>query len=100
MISPRRGEIYDVTFVAVGPREIPGPRPALVVQNDVANRMSRLTIVAAITTNLRLADLPAGVRVSPEESGLPRHSVIHHSSLKMGEVEEGRRRERRAARSN
>ncbi len=128
MTFPRRGEIYYVTLVAVGPREISGPRPALVVQNDVANRVSHLTIAAAITTNPRLAELPVGVRVLPGESGLPRESVIHidrlhtvdHtrlerligrvSSLKMREVEEALRvslefspfggHERRAARSN
>src|SRR5947209_4227221 len=51
--------------------------PALVVQNDVGNRASALTIVAAITSNLRVADLPVGIRVEPVESGLPAVSVIH-----------------------
>lgn len=82
MIPPRRGEIYYVAFRSVGAREISGPHPALVVQNDVANRVSHLTIVAAITTNPRIAELPVGVRVSPEESGLPRPSVIHLGQLR------------------
>lgn len=81
MTSPRRGDIYYVRFVPAGPRELSGPRPALVIQNDVANRVSHLTIVAAITTNPRIAELPVGVQVSPEESGLPRRSAIHLGQL-------------------
>lgn len=46
-------------------------------QNDIGNQVSALTIVAAITTNLRVADLPVGVRIEPQESGLPRPSVVH-----------------------
>jgi mRNA interferase MazF len=53
------------------------PHPALVIQNDVGNRASGLTIVAAITSNLRVADLPVGVRIEPHESGLPRSSAVH-----------------------
>ena len=53
-----------------------GPHPALVIQNDVGNRASRLTIVAAITSNLKAARLPVCVRISPVDSGLPRESVV------------------------
>jgi mRNA interferase MazF len=55
--------------------------PALVVQNDVANRASALTIVAAITSNLRVAALPVGVRIEPAESGLPIVSAVHLGHL-------------------
>jgi mRNA interferase MazF len=55
--------------------------PALVVQNDVGNRASSLTIVAAITSNLRVAELPVGVRLDPSESGLPRPSAVHLGHL-------------------
>jgi mRNA interferase MazF len=78
---PRRGEIYFVDFPATGADEIAGPHPALIVQNDVGNRASRLTIVAAVTSNLRVARLPVGVQVSPKESALPRPSVVHLGHL-------------------
>jgi mRNA interferase MazF len=81
MDFPRRGEIYFVDFPATGAGDMAGPHPALIVQNDVGNRASRLTIVAAITSNLRVARLPAGVQVSPKESSLPRPSVVHLGHL-------------------
>jgi mRNA interferase MazF len=81
MDFPRRGEIYFVDFPVTGVGEMAGPHPALIVQNDVGNRASQLTIVAAITSNLRVARLPVGVQVSPKESGLSRPSVVHLGHL-------------------
>ncbi|MEW6571459.1 MAG: type II toxin-antitoxin system PemK/MazF family toxin [Nitrospirota bacterium] len=51
--------------------------PALVIQNDVGNKVNALTIVAAITSNLKVADLPVGVLMTPEESRLPHKSAVH-----------------------
>jgi mRNA interferase MazF len=58
-----------------------GPHPALVIQNNVGNRASRLTIVAAITTNLKAARLPVCVKVAPADSGLSRESVVNLGHL-------------------
>jgi mRNA interferase MazF len=76
-VTPRRGEIYWLDFNPATGMEMRDPHPALVVQNDVANQVSGVTIVAALTSNLRVADLPVGVRVDPQESGLPRASAVH-----------------------
>lgn len=95
MSAPRRGEIYYVTFVRAGPAELSGPHPALVVQNDIGNRASRLTIVAGITTNLRVGQLPVGVLLDPGESGLPRASAVHLGQL---QTVDGSRLERRIGR--
>ncbi len=81
MEFPRRGEIYFLDFPETGTGEMAGPHPALIVQNDIGNRASQLTIVAAITSNLRVAQLPVGVPISPSESGLPRPSVVHLGHL-------------------
>jgi mRNA interferase MazF len=54
-----------------------GTHPALIIQNDVGNRVSRLTIVAAITSNLKAARLPVGVQILPADSGLSRESVVN-----------------------
>lgn len=81
MDFPRRGEIYFIDFPVTGAGEMAGPHPALIVQNDVGNQASQLTIVAAITSNLRVARLPVGVQISPRESGLPRPSVVHLGHL-------------------
>jgi len=74
---PRRGEIYYLDFSPAKGSEMRGPHPALIIQNDVGNRASRLTIVAAITSNLEAARLPVCVQVSPADSGLPRESVVN-----------------------
>jgi mRNA interferase MazF len=77
MKQPGRGEIYFLDFSPSKGREMKGPHPALVIQNDVGNKVSNLTIVAAITSNLKVADLPVGVLITPAESGLPHKSVVH-----------------------
>jgi len=77
MREPRRGEIYYLDFGSPPGKEIAESHPALVIQNDIGNRASQLTIVAAITSNLRVTRLPVGVEISPEESGLPHLSVVH-----------------------
>jgi mRNA interferase MazF len=74
---PRRGEIYWLDFSPAAGAEMHKPHPALIIQNDVGNQVSALTIVAAITSNMRVAGLPVGVRIAPSESGLPRPSVVH-----------------------
>lgn len=76
-VVPRRGEVYWLDFSPAMGAEMRDLHPALVIQNDVGNRASALTIVAAITSNLRVADLPVGVRVEPQDSGLPHPSVVH-----------------------
>ena len=77
MRVPHRGEIYYLDFNPAKGSEMRGPHPALVIQNNVGNRVSRLTIVAAITSNLRAARLPVCVQISPADSGLPRESVVN-----------------------
>lgn len=57
-------------------------RPMVIVQAN-AFTTSRITtvIVAAITSNLRLATAPGNVFLAAGESGLPRDSVINVSQL-------------------
>ena len=47
---PKRGEVYLVNFEPTLGSEINKTRPALILQNDVGNRYSKITIVAAITS--------------------------------------------------
>jgi len=56
MSFPRRGEIYFVFFDPTVGHEIRKTRPAVVIQNDVSNEHSPITIVAAISS--RFADPP------------------------------------------
>ena len=48
------------------------------------NKAGSLTIVAAITSNLKVAELPVGVMITSEESGLPYKSVVHLGQIYTG----------------
>jgi mRNA interferase MazF len=74
---PRRGEIYVVNFDPTVGAEIKKTRPALVIQNDIANRWSPITIVAAITSKFDdERTYPTQVAVQAGEGGLRVDSVI------------------------
>ncbi len=73
---PRRGDIFLVNFDPTLGAEIQKTRPALVVQNDVANRYSPITIVAAITSHVTDTLYPTEVLIPAPEGGLARDSVV------------------------
>lgn len=76
LVYPRRGEVYLVRFDPTLGAEIKKTRPALILQNDVANRWSPITIVAAITSRSEKSVYPTEVRVSPPEGGLTAESTV------------------------
>ena len=78
-IPPRRGEVWLVDFQPGRGSEQQGLRPALVIQNDVGNRYSATTIVAAITSTIKI--YPMTVPLKPGEGGLRRRSMINLSRL-------------------
>jgi mRNA interferase MazF len=67
-LQPRRGEIYLVALDPTVGHEIRKTRPALVVQNDITNEFAGTTIVAPITSTVRLPLSPTHVLI-PE--GVP-----------------------------
>lgn len=73
---PKRGEIYLVSFDPTIGAEIQKTRPALVLQNDVANEYSRITIVAAITSKFDDTLYPTEVLIQPPEGGMTIDSVV------------------------
>jgi mRNA interferase MazF len=76
MTFPKRGEVYLVNFDPTIGSEIQKTRPALVLQNDVANRHSPITIVAAITSKVEEPLYPTEVLVSSPEGGLRTDSAV------------------------
>lgn len=72
----RRGEIYWLQLVGTTGSEQAGRRPVLIIQNDVGNRSSPTTIVAAITSQPRRRRYPFHVPFSPQESGLPLDGTV------------------------
>ena len=95
-VSPRRGVVFLVTFDPTLGAEIRKTRPALIIQNDVANRYSPITIVAAITSQVDEPLYPTEVPVRHPEGGLTADSVIllnqirsvdkHRLSKRLGRV--------------
>jgi mRNA interferase MazF len=78
----RQGQVYWFHFRGVG-SELDGKRPALILQHDRFNRSAiSTTIVAAITSNLRLAAMPGNVRLRKGEANLERASVVNVSQLR------------------
>jgi mRNA interferase MazF len=73
---PRRGDIYLVSFDPAVGSEIQKTRPALVLQNDIGNRYSPLTIVAAISSKFDVPPYPTEVIMNPANSGLPQTSAV------------------------
>ncbi len=77
MTFPRRGDIYLVAFDPTIGHEIRKTRPAVVIQNDVSNQYSPITIVAAISSQFsdpphpREVPLPVGTK-----AGLQKPSAV------------------------
>jgi len=66
----RRGNILLVNFEPVIGKEQGKIRPSLVIQNDVGNRVSPLTIVAPITSKIFEKKYPTNVEVNKNKSKL------------------------------
>ncbi len=73
---PKRGEIYLVDFEPTRGAEIKKTRPALIIQNDIGNRYSPITIVAAITSQFDQKLYPTEALVKAPEGGLAADSVV------------------------
>lgn len=76
MSHPRRGEVYLVGFDPTVGAEIKKTRPALIIQNDIGNRYSPLTIVAAITSRFDQPLYPHQALLPAGEGGVKVDSAI------------------------
>jgi mRNA interferase MazF len=72
----RRGDIFWADLDPVRGSEQGKNRPVLIIQNDVGNEHSPVTIIACITTNLSRKDYPTNVFISAKETGLTSDSVV------------------------
>ena len=73
---PRRGDVYLVRFDPTEAVEISKTRPAVIIQNDIGNRFSDLTIAAPITSKYDANLYPTEVLVKAPEGGLKTDSVV------------------------
>lgn len=78
----KRGEVWWASLPEpVG--SAPGlRRPVLVVQsNPFSDSRISTVVIAAITSNIALAEAPGNVRLGRAESGLPKPSVVNVSQV-------------------
>ena len=82
MVKARQGDIFWVRFgrsVDSGPS---GKRPAVIIQNDLLNRSNiRTTVVALITSNIKLGEIPGNVRLKRGVGNIPKASVVVVSQI-------------------
>jgi mRNA interferase MazF len=80
---PRRGDVYLCSFDPTIGHEIKKTRPALVIQNDLGNRYSPTTIVAAVTSKISPVSYPVEVIVQPTSgNGLDVRSAIRMDQIR------------------
>jgi mRNA interferase MazF len=83
MTFPRRGDIYLVEFDPARGHEIQKTRPAVVIQNDVSNQHSPITIVAAISSQFRDPPYPREVPIGlGGKAGLNQPSAVILNQLR------------------
>ncbi len=73
---PRRGDVYLVHFDRTVGHEIQKTCSAVVIQNDISNRYSPITIVAALSSQFSDPPFPREVVIEPTESGLLTRSAV------------------------
>jgi mRNA interferase MazF len=79
----RRGEIYLCSFDPTVGHEIKKTRPTVIIQNDIGNRFSPLTIVAAITSAVSPVSYPVEVVIDPTAAnGLEVRSSIRLNQIR------------------
>ena len=82
MVTPKQGDIYWVGFGHSGNSGPSGKRPAVVVQNDLLNSSNiQTTVVALLTSNLKLARVPGNVKLKKGTANLPKASVVVVSQM-------------------
>lgn len=76
-LTPKRDKIYLVNFDPTIGSEINKIRPALIIQNDIANQYSPVTIVAAISSWTDEKIYPTEILIRKNErSGLEKDSLV------------------------
>lgn len=75
-LTPKRGEIYLTKFDPAEGVEIKKTRPALILQNDISNLHSPLTIVAGISSQFGDPIYPTEVLIKKPEGGIKIDSVV------------------------
>jgi mRNA interferase MazF len=81
MVDIKRGDICIVNFDPTIGKEFKKTRPAVIIQNDVGNQYSPITIVAPITSEKGKKVYPFEVLL-PQVSGLEKESKVLLSHIR------------------
>ena len=71
-----RGNIFLANLEPIKGSEQGGIRPVLILQNDISNKYSPVTIISAITSKIFDKEFPTNLFISKEESNLDKDSTI------------------------
>lgn len=82
VIKVNRGDIFLINFEPSFGSEQGRVRPALIIQSDILNKHSPLTIVAPITSKVYEKEYPTNVFLKKEFSGLDKDSTILLNQLR------------------
>ena len=77
-----RGEVYVANLDPVFGSEQGSRWPVVIIQNDIGNKYSPTTIVAAITSQITQKVYPTEVRINAGEAGLDKNSSILLNQIK------------------
>ena len=72
----KRGDIFYADLSPVIGSEQGGVRPVLIVQNDIGNKYSPTVIAAAVTSQIKKANMPTHIEIDAQSGGLSKDSVI------------------------
>ena len=76
MVAIQRGDIFLANLEPVQGSEPGGIRPVLILQNDISNKYSPITIIGTITSKEFNKEFPTNVFVLKKDSGLDKDSTI------------------------
>ena len=82
MTNIKRGDIWLVNLDPTIGHEIKKVRPAVIIQNDIGNKYSPITIVAPITSQKTEKLYPIDVLLTKENSGLEKRSKVLLSQIR------------------
>ena len=72
----KRGDIFLANLEPIKGSEQGGIRPVLIIQNDISNKHSPVTIIAAITSKIFEKEFPTNVFLLKKDSKLDRDSTV------------------------
>jgi mRNA interferase MazF len=82
MMEIKRGDIFLINLEPVVGSEQGRIRPSLIIQSDILNKHSPLTIAAPITSKIYTKEFPTNVEMTREESGLKLDSTILFNQIR------------------